>query len=144
MRLIPLTQGKFAIIDDEDFEEISKYKWFALHQRNTWYARRSISKKNKESMHRFILKPELDLEVDHINGNGLDNRRSNIRIVTRRQNAQNKHILKRSPLLGVSLDSRCGLWQSKICIHGKSTFLGSYGTQEEANERYLLELKKGV
>jgi len=140
MKEIQLTRGYVAVVDDDDYVLLSKYKWFALKQKTGIYARRSISKHCKIAMHTQIMNTPLGLEIDHIDGNGLNNRRTNLRVVTRRQNQQNKHILKRSPLLGVSFDSRHNKWQSKICVNGKIKFLGSYDSDTEAHIRYVQEL----
>jgi len=90
-RRIPLTQGKFAIVDAEDYERIAGYKWFAARFERGFYALRT-GKDNKGRqrnvrMHREILGEPKGKIIDHINHNGLDNRRANIRVVTRQQNS---------------------------------------------------------
>lgn len=91
MRHIPLSQGKFAIIDEADFPEISSYKWY-FHQGRAVRKPKTIDKKRTGFiwMHREIAKPDDDKVIDHINGNTLDNRRENLRICTRSQNQWNK------------------------------------------------------
>ena len=89
-KTVPL-RGKFAgmsaTVDDADYETVSKYKWTGLsaHRSLTVYARTSIAGKTVY-MHRMILAPDPDLEVDHIDANGLNNQRSNLRAVTHGQN----------------------------------------------------------
>lgn len=98
MREIPLTQGKVALIDDEDYEELSQYKWTAHHRaKNTWYAVRYVGKRVDGKrvgvhiqMHRVITNCPDGLVVDHINHNGLDNRKENLRTVTAAVNAGNR------------------------------------------------------
>lgn len=94
MKEIPLTQGMVAIVDDEDHLRLSKYKWYARRSINTFYARCSLRRiKGKPRpyliMHRVILNAPAGLEVDHKDGNGLNNTRANLRLVTRRQNVIN-------------------------------------------------------
>jgi hypothetical protein len=98
MKEIPLTKGKVALVDDEDFEEVSKVTWYLVKIRNTCYAHGYVKPPSKkmEYMHRLILKTPEDMETDHINGNGLDNRKENLRVVTHRQNMQNIHIQTKS------------------------------------------------
>jgi hypothetical protein len=84
-KLIPLTQGKFAIVDAEDYERLSKYKWHVDKGDSTYYAARGIVGKNFR-MHREILNAPEGLVVDHRNHNGLDNRKKNLRLCTRSQN----------------------------------------------------------
>jgi hypothetical protein len=92
MKEIKLTQNKTAIVDDDDYKRLSKYKWRALQAYSgLWYAVRSEGKKNFY-MHRDILNPKKGKMVDHINHNGLDNRKENIRICTSMQNTHNARL----------------------------------------------------
>ena len=88
---IPLTQGKVAIVDDTDFDWLNQWKWYVLNKRPRYYAARSVGPRGKQTriyMHRFILDPVSGMEPDHINGNGLDNRRANIVACTRSEHAK--------------------------------------------------------
>lgn len=90
MKYINLTKGKTAIVDDEDFELLSQWKWQLY---SGGYARRSYRKNGKSmnvAMHRFILKLPKGLYTDHINGNRLDNRKENLRVCSYRENAYNR------------------------------------------------------
>jgi hypothetical protein len=103
-KYIPLTKGLFAIVDDDDFDRINSVLWISHIDKNCVYAQRALPKKNgrqcAEKMHHAIIgKPPIGLMIDHINGNGLDNRKSNLRVVTNRENCQNKHFWKGSPIL---------------------------------------------
>jgi hypothetical protein len=96
MKTIPLTRGLVSIVDDDDYEMLIRYKWYAKIKKNGKYiyaARARWENKTRQTtlMHRVILNPPPRMEIDHIDGNGLNNQRSNIRIVTRRQNGQNRH-----------------------------------------------------
>jgi hypothetical protein len=95
MKTIPLTKGKVALVDDDDYNEMSKHKWFVSVGKHTCYATRhpkgsSIVRKGLIRMHREIARPAHGLGVDHKNGNGLDNRRSNLRVCSLCQNNQNR------------------------------------------------------
>ncbi|MHC4440631.1 MAG: HNH endonuclease, partial [Planctomycetota bacterium] len=92
-RRIPLTQGKYAIVDTDDFERLNKYKWYAVKDSKNFYAYRNkrVGKKYISlGMHRQILHPPGNLFVDHINHNGLDNRKANLRLATCAQNTYNR------------------------------------------------------
>lgn len=129
MKTISLTKGKFALVDDSDFDIVSKYKWHAeLHMKTHWYAFAQIKRK-PTSLHRFLLQPMKGEEVDHRNGNGLDNRKSNLRTVKHAQNMWNKRMYKNnhSGFKGVYAVSR-GLkkWRARITILGKKISLGYF------------------
>jgi hypothetical protein len=91
MKKIELSRGKFALVDDEDFDELSKHQWYYHHQ---GYALRNFRKDNgkqgKIYMHRAVLNPEEGVDTDHINRDKLDNRRGNLRVATRSQNCINQ------------------------------------------------------
>jgi hypothetical protein len=89
MKEIPLTQGKVALVDDEDFEMLSQFKWHALFGKGKWYAERSVFGGPYIRMHNQIMHEREGWRVDHKNGNGLDNRRENLRYANSRQNNQN-------------------------------------------------------
>ena len=137
MKTIPLTQGKLAIVDDEDFEGLNKYKWYANRGRRTFYAKhenKTNGVREIKRMHRIILNAPPDMEVDHINHNGLDNRRANIRLCSRRENAFNAtpHIDSMSKYLGVSWFKDGRKWQARISINGRSKHLGLFDKEELA------------
>ncbi len=95
MRRIPLSLGKYAIVDDADFKAVSRHKWHAHKHPNsrTWYAIRNIrlanGKRTVLPLHRDLMMPPKGLCVDHVNGNGLDNRRANLRVCTHAENCRN-------------------------------------------------------
>lgn len=142
MRIIPLTKGKFAIIDDEDYNLISIYKWSVTGKQER-YARTAINVgKYKERgilMHRMIL--GLDhtdkRQVDHINGNGLDNRKYNLRLCSNMENTRNaKRRGGLSSYKGVFWHKAAGKWMSQIKVDYKSIYLGLYVTEEDAARAY--------
>ncbi len=143
MKYIKLTQGKFAIIDDEDFEQTNKFKWYALKDRNTWYAVRTIYKADGKQktirMHREIMKMPPGIETDHKNHNGLDNQKKNLRCATRAENGQNRCIQKRpksSRHKGVCWCRRDGKWRAQIKLNGRQIWLGHFNSEIEAALAY--------
>ena len=136
---IPLTHGKFAVVDDDD-SDLLHFRW---HYSKYGYALRATKVKEKRTskkvpMHRIILerkvgRPLLKSELtDHRDQNRLNNQRDNLRIATRAQNMWNsgKSITGKNPYKGVSLHR--GVWDARIGFHGKMHHLGSYKTPEEA------------
>ena len=123
---IPLTQGKVALVDDEDYEVLSKHMWYAQKNKNTYYALRNsptdpvTHKRTTIHMHAVIAGTPPGRGTDHINGNGLDNRRGNIRVVNSRENGQNKHRPKSSKYTGVSWHKQSRKWEVGIQFNSKN------------------------
>jgi len=148
MKEIRLTQGKVALVDDEDYEWLNQWKWNAYRPKGvTWYAKRCVrdseSRRNiNVLMHRVImgLCHGNPLTVDHIDGNGLNNQQSNLRVCTLAQNVRNRHVvIGKSKYRGVCLCSgRLGKrpWRASINTGGKNLWLGKYATEEEAAVAY--------
>lgn len=143
MKIIKLTKGLEAIIDDDDFDVISKLKW---RTKKGWgethyaYAHgpRNNGKRKEFNMHRMILGAVKGQYVDHINGNGLDNRKENLRFCSNRENSFNsKHrVNAKSKYKGVSWCSRTKRWQTALRIAKKSIWLGRFKIQQEAAKAY--------
>lgn len=133
-RQIVLTGGKTTTVDAEDYEWLNQWKW---HCSAHGYATRS-GEGNTVQMSRFILSPDSDLEVDHIDRNRLNNTRANLRIATNSQNAINIAPTYRntSGFKGVSLDKKTGQWRSMIRIKGEHAWLGRHDTAEDAARAY--------
>ncbi|MBZ5529715.1 MAG: hypothetical protein LAN71_17700 [Acidobacteriia bacterium] len=140
MRKVKLTQGKFALVDDEDFEKVNKYKWQLYNMDNIhFYAKTRIWIKNKKRksirLHRYILGLyDPKIKCDHKNGNGLDNRRLNIRIATPSQNSQNKISHNKWGFKGVSKDYNS--WRAMLRTNGKRYTKNSCRTVLEAAKEY--------
>ena len=145
IRMIALTQGQFTIVDEEDYEILSRWKWQAVWARGTqsYYAQRSSprdvnGKQEIIPMHRQLLGLTKGnrLKGDHINHDTLDNRRINLRAVTAQQNAQNRKRYRdnRSGFKGVA--KNYGQWVACITVDGKTTVLGRFATPEAASECY--------
>lgn len=139
---IPLTQGKFAIVDDGDFGWLSKRKWCAIFTGRHWYAVRTVRKNGKWTtnwMHRLILNTPVGMDSDHINHDGLDNRRANLRICTKSQNSYNQRKRQRpasSRFKGVCWHKAARKWLARIGHNRKRIYLGSYDSELEAAQAY--------
>lgn len=123
MKQIPLTQNKFAIVDDKDFENLNQFKWFF---NGKGYAGRSKWIKGGNSsiqilMHRIILNAPKNQEIDHINGDGLDNRRENLRLCSHAENSKNRKFYKNntSGVRGVVWDKQMKSWAVQFWFDGK-------------------------
>jgi hypothetical protein len=147
MKKIQLTQNKVAIVDDEDYVELNKYNWYTNKSINTCYARRKVKKElNKTTilMHRQIMNPPDNMLIDHINGNGLDNRKENLRICTRSQNNFNIIIPKHntSGIKGVSFDKSKNKYIANIRVNNTTRHLGAFANKLEAKDAYTKAAKK--
>ena len=136
--LIPLDKNKHVLVDDEDFVRLNIHRWRYM---STGYAAKEDKVLDKISTvllhHEIVWCPE-GYEVDHINGNKLDNQKSNLRVCTRAQNQRNVGPTKRnkSGYKGVSWDKRNNLWVSRIKCGSTYKNLGRFKTAEEAAEAY--------
>jgi hypothetical protein len=142
MATIDLTKGLRAIVDDEDHEWLSQYKWHVIQPGKCQYAARDKKTDGVREyvyMHRLVLglqKGEKAL-VDHINMDSLDNRKENLRIATRAQNAWNTSGFGGvSQFKGVSWHSQVQKWTAKIKVNGVSHYLGIFSEEMEAAEAY--------
>jgi hypothetical protein len=139
-QVIPLSQGKFAIVDDDDFEKVNSHKWCIKKTTHNLYAKRALNGKTI-SMHQIILEPQVGYIVDHINGNGLDNRKENLRLCTHSENMKNIKVRKdnSSGVRGVSWNKTAKKWHCQIQNNGKKIYLGLYKDLEEAKRVVLLQ-----
>ena len=144
IKYIELTQNQIAIVDADVFEELNKYKWYADRDGNTFYARRAYTDENgnlhRIRMHREILNVlnNAAIKIDHINGNGLDNRRSNLRYATDAENRYNRSGNKNatSKYKGVSWDKEKRKWRAKLQLNGKCIHIGYYADEKKAAIEY--------
>jgi hypothetical protein len=143
--LIPLTKGKFAIVDPDDFLWLSKFKWHVVEQYDYFYACRRPSVGEFRTsrsvwMNREILNAPTGLLVDHRNHNTLDNRRENLRLATYVENGRNRRKLPRknksSKYKGVTFYKKRNLWRAVICTNGRSIQLGEFKSELEAAKAY--------
>jgi len=145
MKELILTKGFVAIVDDEDFEVLSQRKWTALitgqHIKRVYAYRRQMCDNGVRKwqkmilLHRAIMLPPDRTDVDHINGDTLDNRRSNLRLATRSQNlANNRRALGATGYRGVTTDKRAKSARYICQCGGKN--MGYFDTPEDAARRY--------
>jgi len=141
MRKIKLTQGKVALVDNNMFDCLNKHKWHAYCHHRHWYAIRSIRKANgkqtTQSMHRIIINIPKGLQIDHQNHNGLDNRKSNLRICTNAQNQYNQKLRQgSSKYKGVYLDKQREKWKAQIQLNNKQIHIGRFLDEIDAAKAY--------
>lgn len=142
MKEIKLTQGKVALVDDDDYERVNQYKWSAALIGSDFYAVRTIhcgGKAKSIKMHRFILNlSDSSIQVDHKNANTLDNTRSNIRKCSHAENMRNqgKKSTNTSGFKGVCLHKATMKWQASITLNRKQINLGYYIDKIEAARAY--------
>lgn len=146
MKLIDISTKKhpnvFVMVDDADYADLSQWKWSAEKRRSGFYAirgiRRSDGSKSTIRMHTQILRSDDGAEIDHRDGNGLNNQRSNLRTATEAQNQWNtrKTRGKTSRFKGVSWCARFGRWKAFISVNGCHINLGSYSIEEAAAVAY--------
>lgn len=157
---IPLTQGKVALVDDEDYPLISQFRWYAHLQYEVWYARTRYPKwkdhkgtpppDKKTYMHRMVLGvSDPAQKIDHINHDGLDNRRENLRICTPSENLYNMRKIApaSSKYRGVYWGKGDQKWKASATYCGKKHNLGSFESEIEAAKgynKYVLEHNSGV
>ena len=145
---IPLTQGKVALVDAEDYPAVSALVWhfFQRAQNNSGYALTNVWRNGKRislSMHRFLLDPPTGCCVDHANGDGLDNRRSNLRICSQAEN--NRNVLKRRAnknFKGVRRAHYSDNFVARIKAGGRDIHLGTFPTAEKAALAYDAEARR--
>lgn len=136
MTQILLPDGLVALVDDEDTELVGKYKWVSRRERcgRTFYVQRNViledGRRTTQQLHQLIMGA---VGVDHINRNGLDNRRSNLRLATPSQNAANS-----GPRSGSykGVTQRQARWRAQIRIDGHNMQIGTYDTPEDAARAY--------
>jgi hypothetical protein len=139
---VPLSRGYEAVIDAEDIAIVEGFNWTASPAGRTVYAGRIATKNGKPkhvSMHRAIIKAPKGKHVDHIDGNALNNQKSNLRLATPSQNQHNARLRIDNPsgYKGVRLYKPSGKWQARISAQKKQYHLGYFDTIEEAHQAYI-------
>jgi hypothetical protein len=141
MKEIKLTQGQVALVDDEDYEKLSSYKWYANKRGSTYYAMRNSKSKPRTViyMHRFVLGlKERDVLCDHKDLNGLNNQKYNLRTATHSENLCNRNSRKNSSskYLGVSLSKNKNKWRCHVVKNGSTAYLGYFENEIDAALAY--------
>jgi HNH endonuclease/AP2 domain len=139
---VPLTKSYEAVIDAADASLVEGWNWIAVVQSRRVYAARTDRADNQRRdirMHRVLMGEPDGFDVDHINGDGLDNRRANLRIATRAENLRNQRLSLRntSGFKGVCWDKDKGKWRAQIKLNWGNHYLGLYTTPEEAHQAYV-------
>ena len=138
MKEIKLSQDKIALVDDDDFEYINQFKWYAEKSTNTFYAGRKGGKTTIR-MHREIMKTQLENNIgkfiDHKDGNGLNNQKYNLRTCTQAENGRNRHCVNNSSgYLGVCKKGK--KWYAQIKVNKKNIYLGIFKDKKDAAKAY--------
>ena len=140
---VEIEQGFSALIDRADSDLVAPYPWRLMRGHTGKFYAYAQTKSGPVYMHRLIAKTPPGHETDHINGDGLDNRRSNLRVATCSQNLANRWKPRRSDgssassrFKGVCWDRSRSKWQAKITVSGHCRNLGRYATEEEAARAY--------
>lgn len=143
MKQIPLSRGKFAFVDDEDFEWLSKHKWAALKRRNNrFYAVSKIGGKSV-SMHRIILGlTDSNIFADHKDNDGLNNQRHNLRPATKEQNQYNRGVNANNPTKRKGVNRHRAKFQVRIRHLGEKIYLGLFEDADEAARAYDAAARK--
>jgi hypothetical protein len=145
MREVKLLHGEIALIDDEDYERVSQYRWYAHNKKtdHTLYARSSMKIDGvfkTALMHRFIMNLQDGERVDHRNRNGLDNQKSNLRRCTNQQNSHNSKFHKTehntSRYKGICFLRNRNAWSARIVVNYKSIYIGYYKDETDAARAY--------
>lgn len=142
MKEIQLTQGKVALVDDEDYNSVSQLKWYAKKDSCNFYAARNIKingKRTTQRMHQFIIgSVPNSMLIDHIDGDGLNNQRFNFRICTCKQNQMNSKIRKNKncQFKGVTFSKRDKVFIARITIDKKRKTIGRFDNELEAAIAY--------
>jgi len=143
MKKIKLSQGKFALVDDDDYEWLNQWKWFAHKDHATYYAGRSQCMEGKQHqlwMHREIMNTPKGKVIDHIDHNGLNNQKNNLRNCTQSENTKNAKGHSRFGYLGVSYYNfnrkKSKPFRATIWVDGGNIHLGTFATAEEAALAY--------
>jgi hypothetical protein len=148
MKEIKLSKDKTCYVDSDFFEDINKHEWHAAKRGKNFYAARTANVNGKKKliyMHRYILKIEgSKMQVDHIDGNGLNNSIRNLRPCTQLENNRNKRKLNlySSIYKGVHIHKLTGKWRAMITVNYKNTHIGLYDNEEEAALNYDILAKK--
>lgn len=138
MKHIQLPSGQTVLMDDADHELLCHYKWYAQKSGNTYYVKRNVIRAGRRTtsyLHREIMSGVG--MIDHINRNGLDNRRENLRATNMSKNGANSRAKsRRSKHKGIALDTRDDKWYASIMCNGKRQYLGRYTSEGEAARAY--------
>lgn len=139
---IQLTQNKSTIVDEKVYDYLNQFKWYY----DNGYAKRKVSTNGKQKtiyLHRFLMGLYSNKEVDHINGDTLDNRKSNLRVVNKKQNAMNSKKRKNTSSIYKGVFKHDNKrWRAQITVHGKRIHLGLFNKEKLAARKYNIAAKQ--
>jgi hypothetical protein len=142
MKEILLTKGKIALVDDDMFDYLNQWKWYAKNSGENWYAKRSVwanGKKHNISMHRLLMNiSDPKIQIDHKDGDGLNNQKSNLRFCTRSQNYMNKksQVHKTSIYKGIYYHKASKKYIAKVGYNKNQIYLGYFKNELDAAKAY--------
>lgn len=140
---LALNRGKYALVDAADLELLAPYRWLVVNGQR--YAGHKTTS-GVVMMHRLLMPGGDGLLIDHINGNGLDNTRANLRFATPTQNRQNSKLQSNSTTKFKGVSRRTDMlgapYAARICVHGKRIRLGVFATAEDAHRAYVEAARK--
>ena len=152
--LIDLGKGRQTVIDAADYPRVANFSW---HQASTGYARSQVRGSRRKQcvyLHRLIMDAPVGMEVDHIDGDPLNNHRVNLRLVTHSENQQNRRgptCNNRSGFRGVGWDACAGRYKARVVVQGKQICLGYFDQPEDASQaaeagrqRYMTHAKRAM
>lgn len=133
-----LSRGQYTVVDDADYVWLRQWKWTLRVNQRRMYALRKTRDRKTIYIHNAIMQPPMGFVVDHIDGNGLNNQRSNLRICTEQENLRNKHkrIITSSQYKGVSWMPRRKKWDARIRVNYKLIRLGHFVEETDAARAY--------
>lgn len=137
MKKISLNRGEYTLVDDKDFDLVIKTRWYLHESKNgKKYAYANSGNKTSILLHRLIMNPPRGLEVDHINGNGLDNRRKNLRICTHAENNRNKGLQSNNTSGYKGVSWNMGQWCAQVYKNNKRVYSKRFKDIKEAAKAY--------
>ena len=143
MKLIPLYQGRSALVDDDDYERLLGFKWIYtggyVNRKPYCPSVNGVRKYRNVSLHREIMNPPDGMVVDHIDGNVFNNQKTNLRICTHRENIMNQRTqirVKASKYKGVYRDKRRNTWNARIKVNQKTIHIGVFLNEDDAARAY--------
>ena len=139
MKEIQLSKGKITLVDDEDYQYLNQWKWYSYKIGNSYYSH-AVIKYKTVIMHRLIMNCPTNLVIDHIDHDGLNNQKSNLRICTQRQNTVNRMPFGKSKYKGVYFDGN--RIRAIINYNNKKRYLGSFKNEMDAAKAYDEAAKK--
>jgi len=136
MKILPISGGQQVLLDDGDFEALSKFRWTAQKRKHTFHAARYEGKKYVY-MHRLLVSAGPGEQVDHKDGNGLNNQRDNLRVATRAQNQMGyRHDCVQRGSRGVYWHKAAKKWMARLVHNQKGVYLGLFNNKADAQQAY--------